>query len=93
MMKLRLPTRNMLDSTNHNRTISSNTLYIRHHNSILFNHTYLLRCKLWLNYSISSCQWSIHILYLPIHTRRTRNLLCLPSSPHIQTMKPNILPN
>jgi hypothetical protein len=67
--------RNLLNSTNRNRIISSNTLHIRHHNSILFSHTYLPRRKLRLNYPISPCQRSFHILYLPIHTRRTRNLL------------------
>uniref|UniRef100_A0A8C0WAM5 Uncharacterized protein n=1 Tax=Castor canadensis TaxID=51338 RepID=A0A8C0WAM5_CASCN len=75
MMKLRLPARNLLTPTNHNRIISSNTLHIRHHNSILFSCTYLPRCKLRLNYPISPCQRSFHILYLPIHTRRMRNLL------------------
>uniref|UniRef100_A0A8C0WC84 Uncharacterized protein n=1 Tax=Castor canadensis TaxID=51338 RepID=A0A8C0WC84_CASCN len=55
--------------------ISSNTLHIRHHNSILFSCTYLPRRKLQLNYLISPCQRSFHILYLPIHTRRVRNLL------------------
>uniref|UniRef100_A0A8C0WK66 Uncharacterized protein n=1 Tax=Castor canadensis TaxID=51338 RepID=A0A8C0WK66_CASCN len=74
-MKLRLPTRNLLNPTNHNRIISSNTLHIRHHNSILFSRTYLLRRKLWLNYPLSPCQRSFHIIYLPIHTRRMRNLL------------------
>jgi hypothetical protein len=74
-MKLRFPTRNLLNPTNRNRIISSNTLHIRHHNSILFSHTYLPRRKLRLNYPISPCQRSFHILYLPIHARRTRNLL------------------
>uniref|UniRef100_A0A8C0W1N6 Uncharacterized protein n=1 Tax=Castor canadensis TaxID=51338 RepID=A0A8C0W1N6_CASCN len=75
MMKLRIPTRNLLNPTNRNRTISSNTLHIGHYNSILFSCTYLPRCKLRLNHPIPPCQWSFHILYLPIHTRRTRNLL------------------
>uniref|UniRef100_A0A8C0WBS2 Uncharacterized protein n=1 Tax=Castor canadensis TaxID=51338 RepID=A0A8C0WBS2_CASCN len=72
MMKLRFPTRNLLNPTN--RIISSNTLHIRHHNSILFSHTYLPRHKLQLNYMIAPCQRSFHILYLPIHTRRDCNL-------------------
>uniref|UniRef100_A0A8C0W8J6 Uncharacterized protein n=1 Tax=Castor canadensis TaxID=51338 RepID=A0A8C0W8J6_CASCN len=75
MMKLRLPIRNLLNPTNCNRIISSNTLHMRHHNSILFSQTYLPRCKLWLNYPVSPCQRSFHILYLPIHTCRMRNLL------------------
>uniref|UniRef100_A0A8C0Y3N1 Uncharacterized protein n=1 Tax=Castor canadensis TaxID=51338 RepID=A0A8C0Y3N1_CASCN len=74
-MKLRIPTRNLLNPTNRNRTISSNTLHIGHHNSILFSRTYLPRCKLRLNHPIPPCQWSFHVLYLPVHTRRTRNLL------------------
>uniref|UniRef100_A0A8C0W6N9 Uncharacterized protein n=1 Tax=Castor canadensis TaxID=51338 RepID=A0A8C0W6N9_CASCN len=56
-------------------TISSITLHIGHHNSILFSCTYLPRCKLRLNHPIPPCQRSFHILYLPIHTHRTRNLL------------------
>uniref|UniRef100_A0A8C0ZVQ3 Uncharacterized protein n=1 Tax=Castor canadensis TaxID=51338 RepID=A0A8C0ZVQ3_CASCN len=75
MMKLQFPTRNLLNPTNRSSIISSNTLHTRYHNSILFSHTYLPRHKLRLNYPIPPCQWSFHILYLPIYTRRMRNLL------------------
>uniref|UniRef100_A0A8C0WAW3 Uncharacterized protein n=1 Tax=Castor canadensis TaxID=51338 RepID=A0A8C0WAW3_CASCN len=75
MMKLWIPARNLPNPTNCNRAIPSNTLHIRHRDSILFSRTYLPRRQLRLNYPISSCQRSLHILYLPIHTRRTRGLL------------------
>uniref|UniRef100_A0A8C0W5E9 Uncharacterized protein n=1 Tax=Castor canadensis TaxID=51338 RepID=A0A8C0W5E9_CASCN len=84
MMKLRIPARNLLNPTNRNRIISSNTLHIRHHNSILFSCTYLPRRKLQLNYPIPPCKRSFHVLYLPIHTLRTFvNVTIYPSTPII----------
>uniref|UniRef100_A0A8B9WY67 Uncharacterized protein n=1 Tax=Bos mutus grunniens TaxID=30521 RepID=A0A8B9WY67_BOSMU len=75
MMKLRLPSRSMLNSTNSYRPIPSNTLHIRHNNSILLCHSYLPRCQLWLNHLIHTRKWSFNILHLLIYTRRTRPIL------------------
>uniref|UniRef100_A0A8C0DF68 Uncharacterized protein n=1 Tax=Balaenoptera musculus TaxID=9771 RepID=A0A8C0DF68_BALMU len=66
MMKLRLPTRPLLNCTNPNRPIPSNTLYTRHNNRLLISHTYLPRRKLWLSYSVLTCKRSLHILHLPL---------------------------
>uniref|UniRef100_A0A8C0WGW0 Uncharacterized protein n=1 Tax=Castor canadensis TaxID=51338 RepID=A0A8C0WGW0_CASCN len=93
MMKLQFPTRNLLNPTNPNRIISSNTLHIRHHNSILFSRTYLPRCKLRLNYLISPCQQRFHILYFHSPSIINPNPSSFPSPPYIQTTKPNIPPN
>uniref|UniRef100_A0A8D0PA74 Uncharacterized protein n=1 Tax=Sus scrofa TaxID=9823 RepID=A0A8D0PA74_PIG len=55
--------------------IPSNTLHIRYNNSLLISNTYLLRCKLWMNYPLPICKRSINILYLPIHPCRPRPIL------------------
>ena len=75
MMKLWLPPRHLLNFTNPNRPIPSNTLYIRYNNSILFCNPHLPRCELWLNHSIHTRKWGINILHLPIHACRTRPIL------------------
>lgn len=62
-------------NSNHYRPVLSNTLYIRHRNSILISYPHLSRCELWLINSISTCQRSFNIFYLPIPSRRTRNVL------------------
>uniref|UniRef100_A0A8D0XSS0 Uncharacterized protein n=1 Tax=Sus scrofa TaxID=9823 RepID=A0A8D0XSS0_PIG len=100
MMKLRFPSRYLPNFTNPNRPIPSNTLYIRYNNSLLISNTYLSRRKLWMNYSLPTCKWSINILHLPIHPCRPRRSIS-PSSlhlnpnsnthaTHIQTTKHNI---
>uniref|UniRef100_A0A5F9CD40 Uncharacterized protein n=1 Tax=Oryctolagus cuniculus TaxID=9986 RepID=A0A5F9CD40_RABIT len=48
-----------------------------HNNSILIGNSYLPRHKPWLTYSISPCQWSIDVFYLPLYTHRPWNLLWL----------------
>uniref|UniRef100_A0A8C4LU49 Uncharacterized protein n=1 Tax=Equus asinus TaxID=9793 RepID=A0A8C4LU49_EQUAS len=53
------------------------TLHIRHNNCLLIRHPHLSRRQLRMNHSIPPCQRSIHILYLPLHPRRTRPLLRL----------------
>ena len=75
MMKLWLPPRHLLNFTNPNRPIPSNTLYIRYNNSILFCNPHLPRCKLWLNHPIHTCKRGINIFYLPIYACRTRPIL------------------
>uniref|UniRef100_A0A8C0CLY6 Uncharacterized protein n=1 Tax=Balaenoptera musculus TaxID=9771 RepID=A0A8C0CLY6_BALMU len=77
-MKLRLPTRPLLNCTNPNRPIPSNTLYTRHNNRLLISHTYLPRRKLWLSYSVLTCKRSLHILHLPLRPHGTRSILRLP---------------
>lgn len=75
MMKLWIPPRNLPNLTNPDRPIPSNTLYIRYNNSIFLCNSHLSRCKLWLNHPIHTRKRSINILYLPIHTYRTRSIL------------------
>lgn len=65
----------MLNHPNHYRPISSYTLHIRHHNSILISNTYLPRRKLRLINPIHTCKRSLHIFHLLIPTRRTRYIL------------------
>lgn len=77
MMKLWLLTRGMLNLTNPHWPLSSHTLHIRHNNRFLISYPHLPRRKLRLDYPISTCQRSLHILYLSIHARRTRNILRL----------------
>ena len=74
-MKLRLPPRHLLNFTDPNRPIPSNTLYIRHNNSILLYNPHLPRCELRLNHPIYTCKRSINIFYLPVHACRTRPTL------------------
>lgn len=74
-MEFRLPPRYMPHHSNHYRPFPSNTLHIRHNNSILISHPYLPRCKLRLINPISTCKRSLHILYLLIPSRRTGYLL------------------
>lgn len=74
-MKLRLTTRPLLNYSNPYRIIPSNTLYIRYINCIFISHPYLPRRKQRMINPISSRQRCFHVLYLLIHTRRTRNLL------------------
>lgn len=76
-MKLRFPTRPLLNYTNPNRPIPSNTLHTRHNNRLLISHTHLSRRKLWLNYPIPTCKWGLHILHLPLRSHRTRPILRL----------------
>ena len=75
MMKLWIPPRHLLNFTDPNRPIPSNTLYIRHNNSILLCNSHLPRCKLRLNHPIHTRTQSISILYLPVYTCRTRPVL------------------
>ena len=74
-MKLWIPPRHLLNFTDPNRPIPSNTLYIRHNNSILLCNPHLPRCKLRLNHPIHTRTQSISILYLPVYTCRTRPVL------------------
>lgn len=74
-MKLRFPLRSLPNNSNYHRTIPSNTLYIRHHNSILISHPYLPRRKLRLINPIFTCQRSLNILHLLISPCRTRHIL------------------
>uniref|UniRef100_A0A8C8XW58 Uncharacterized protein n=1 Tax=Panthera leo TaxID=9689 RepID=A0A8C8XW58_PANLE len=67
----------MFNPTNSHRPLSSHTLHIRHDNRFLISYPHLPRCKLWLNYPVSTRQRSLHILYLPLHACRTRNILWL----------------
>lgn len=62
-------------SSNYHRPIPSNTLHIRHFNSILISYPHLPRRKLWLTNPILTCQWSLNILYLLIPPCRPRNIL------------------
>ena len=75
MMKLWLPPRHLLNFTDPNRPIPSNTLHIRYNNSILLCNPHLPRCKLWLNHPIYTRKRGINIFYLPIHACRTRPIL------------------
>lgn len=65
----------MLSSANYYRTIFIYTLYPKHHYSLLISNSYLTRCKLWMNYPPHSRKHSITILFIPIPTHRSRNLL------------------
>uniref|UniRef100_A0A8D2CEA3 Uncharacterized protein n=1 Tax=Sus scrofa TaxID=9823 RepID=A0A8D2CEA3_PIG len=67
MMKFRLSPGYLSNFTNPNRPIPSNTLYIRYNNSLLISNTYLPRCKLWMNYPLSTCKRSINILHLLVY--------------------------
>lgn len=67
----------MPNSTNPNRPIPSNTLHVRHRHRLLLRHPHLPRRQLWLNPALPSRQRSIHILYLPVPTCRSRHLLRL----------------
>lgn len=84
-MKLWIPPRSMLSSTDPNRPVSSYTLHIRHNHSLFINHPYLPRRSLRLSYPIHTCKRSLHILYLPIHARRTGPILWL--IPILKNMK------
>ena len=75
MMKLWFSTRNLPYNPNPHRPISSNTLHIRHNNSIFFSNSYLPRRKIWMIDPIYICKRSFNILHLPISTCRTRNIL------------------
>ncbi len=77
-MKLRLSTRPLLNYTNSNRPIPSNTLHTRHNNRFLISHTHLPRRKLRLNYPIPTCKRSLHIFHLPLRPHRTRPILWFP---------------
>lgn len=76
-MKLRIPPRSLPCCTNHYRPFPSHTLHIRHRHSLLLCNPYLPRRQLRLSPTLPPCQRSLHILYLPVPTRRTRNLLRL----------------
>lgn len=65
----------MPNNSNHYRPVPSNTLHIRHSNSIFISYPHLPRRKLRLTNSIFTCQRSFNILYLLIPPRRTRNVL------------------
>lgn len=80
MMKLRLPSRPMLSNPNHHWTILINTLRIKHRISILISIPHLTRCKLWMNHSINSRKWGLHILPIPLSSYWPRNLLRILSS-------------
>ena len=75
MMKLWLSPRHLLNFTDSNRPIPSNTLYTWHNNSILLCNPHLPRRKLWLNYPIYTRKRGINIFYLPIYACRTRPIL------------------
>uniref|UniRef100_A0A8C6E194 Uncharacterized protein n=1 Tax=Moschus moschiferus TaxID=68415 RepID=A0A8C6E194_MOSMO len=75
MMELWFPTRSVFNPTNSYWSLPSHTLHVRYNNRFLISHPYLPRRKLRLNHPIFTRQWSLHILYLPVHTRRTRNIL------------------
>uniref|UniRef100_A0A8C7BFE3 Uncharacterized protein n=1 Tax=Neovison vison TaxID=452646 RepID=A0A8C7BFE3_NEOVI len=75
MMKLRVPTRNLPNSSNSYRFILSHALYIRNSYSLFISYPYLPRRQLWLNHSIHACKWGFHILCLPIPTCRTGPIL------------------
>ncbi len=81
MMKLRLTTRILPNSTDHHRPIPSNTLLARHLFCLLLNRTYHPRRKPWLNHSLPPRQRRLHIFHLPLPTRRPRPLLWLIPSP------------
>lgn len=74
-MKLWLTLRNLSRHPNPNRTILSDTLYLRHSNRFPIRHTHLPRRQLRLSSTLPTRQRSIHILYLLIPTRRPRPLL------------------
>lgn len=65
----------MPNSTNSNRTIPSYALHIRHNHRIQLCSPHLPRRQLRLTPSLSTRQRSIHILYLPLPSCRTRTLL------------------
>lgn len=77
MMKLWLLTWPLPNHSNPHRTFPSNTLYIRHINSILISYPHLSRRKLRLTYPLYTCKRSLHILHLPFSSRRTRHILRL----------------
>uniref|UniRef100_A0A671DUX2 Uncharacterized protein n=1 Tax=Rhinolophus ferrumequinum TaxID=59479 RepID=A0A671DUX2_RHIFE len=76
-MKLRIPPGSLPSYPNSHRTFPSNTLYIRHCHSLPLRNPHLPRRQLRLSPVLSPCQRSLYILYLPVPTRRTRNLLRL----------------
>lgn len=76
-MKLWVSPRHLPNNPNPNRSLSSNTLYIRHNHSILLSRTYLPRRKLWMTNPLSTCQRGLYIFHLPFHSRRPGNLLWL----------------
>lgn len=65
----------MPHSPNYHRPIPSNTLHIRHFNSILISYPHLPRRKLRLTNPILTRQRSFNILYLPIPSCRARDIL------------------
>ena len=78
MMKLWLPTRPLLNYTNLNRLIPSNTLHTGHLDCFFISRTHLPRRQLWLNHSILTRKWSLHVLHLPLHPHRTQPILRFP---------------
>lgn len=76
-MKFRLPTRPLLNYTNSNRPIPSNTLHTRHNNRFLISYTHLPRRKLRLNYPIPTRKRSLHIFHLSLRPHGTRPILRL----------------
>uniref|UniRef100_A0A671E5N1 Uncharacterized protein n=1 Tax=Rhinolophus ferrumequinum TaxID=59479 RepID=A0A671E5N1_RHIFE len=56
---------------------SINTLYIRYRHSLPLRNPHLPRRQLRLSPALPPRQRGLHILYLPVPTRRTRNLLRL----------------
>uniref|UniRef100_A0A8D8ACU0 (northern house mosquito) hypothetical protein n=1 Tax=Culex pipiens TaxID=7175 RepID=A0A8D8ACU0_CULPI len=75
MMKFRFPPGNLPNPTNPHRPIPSNTLHIRHNNSILLCYPYLPRRELRLNHPIHTRKRSFNVFYLLIYARRTRLIL------------------
>jgi len=74
-MKLWITIRNLCSSTNCDRIIPSYTLLPKHRHCLQKSKTHLLRRKLWLTTTNSTCKWSIPILRLHLPTHRTKYIL------------------
>lgn len=76
-MKLWLPPIFMFNCTNRHGPIFSNTLYSRHHHSLLLRRPHLPRRKLRVTNPQHTRQRRIIFLYLHLHTHRPRIVLRL----------------
>uniref|UniRef100_A0A8B9Z7Y4 Uncharacterized protein n=1 Tax=Buteo japonicus TaxID=224669 RepID=A0A8B9Z7Y4_9AVES len=76
-MKFRIPPRNLLTNTNHNRPPTSNTLHRRHYSSLLIRSPHMPKRTVRLTDPQPTCQRSILLLHLHLPTHRSRTILWL----------------
>lgn len=74
-MKFWLDIRNLPNCSNFNRTNLIYTLLPPYRPSFLLGRPHYTGRKLWLNYTVYSCKWSIMILHLHLYPHRSWNLL------------------